>query len=130
MSILTNQKLYWLNVAKEDFITCRSLYKAKRYLHCLFFADLTIEMALKALIIHDKKRLPPYIHSLEKLYLLSNRDLNISIKFLKYITEYNINARYPKEREVLNKGIDKQSLSDTILIVEKVLKLICNKIQQ
>jgi HEPN domain-containing protein len=130
MNILTNQKLYWLNVAEEDLITCKSLFKTKRYLHCLFFADLTIEMALKALVIHDRKRLPPYIHNLEKIYSLTNKDLDISIDFLRDINEYNINARYPDEREKLRKGINEKTIGDTIITVDQIFTLICNKIQQ
>ena len=58
---------YWLKSAEEDLKTAKSLFKSKRYHHCLFFCHLFIEKIIKALVVKKTKRQSPYGHNLLRL---------------------------------------------------------------
>lgn len=86
---------YWLKSAQEDLKTAESLFKSKRYVHCLFFCHLFIEKALKALIVKNTKDNPLPIHNLRRL--AKDSGVNFTQKqtrLLKEINEFNIRARY------------------------------------
>lgn len=86
---------YWVKSANEDLTTAESLFKAKRYLHCLFFCHLFIEKILKAIYIAKTHTAPPWTHNLLKLSRESNLELEENIKEdLREITRFNIRARY------------------------------------
>jgi HEPN domain-containing protein len=40
---------YWLKTSEDDWITVKSFFQSGRYIHCLFFAHLSIEKICKAL---------------------------------------------------------------------------------
>ena len=127
MNYLNAQKRYWRKEALEDIEVSKELLVLGRYLPCLFYANLSLEKALKYQVILETKKLPPYSHDLRKLYLLSRSKVPISLEFLKEVAEYNVEARYPEERHRLSIGIDKRVIGDKILAIEKLVLLLCNK---
>jgi len=130
MNYLNAQKRYWREGALEDIEVSKELLALKRYLHCLFYANLSLERALKYQVILETRRLPPYSHDLLKLYSLSKSKIPVSIEFLSEINKFNIGARYPEERTKVAKSIDKKTLGDKILQIEKLVFQLCNKKQQ
>jgi len=40
---------YWVDTAQKDWIAVESMFDTKNYLHCLFWAHLTLEKLAKAL---------------------------------------------------------------------------------
>lgn len=86
---------YWVRSAEEDLKTAKSLFKAKRYSHCLFFCHLFIEKILKALVTKKIGKPAPYGHNLLRFAEMSS--LKFSTKQLDLLDEintFNIEARY------------------------------------
>lgn len=99
---------YWKKSAEEDLKTAVSLFKEKRYLHCLFFCHLFLEKILKALYIGKNHTAPPWTHDLIKL----SRDSGMEIteenkKDLREISRFNITARYDDYKFSMYKKADK-----------------------
>lgn len=86
---------YWVKGSQEDFITAKSLFRSKRYPHCLFFCHLFIEKILKALVTKKTQKPAPYGHNLLKLAELSGLDFSErQLNLLDEMTAFNIEARY------------------------------------
>ena len=86
---------YWQKASKQDFETAKILYSNKKYHHALFFCHLSIEKALKAVIIDKTKKAPPFVHDLLRLAERSTLILSEDVKSgLLEITTFNIQARY------------------------------------
>jgi HEPN domain-containing protein len=86
---------YWIKSSQEDLKTAESLFRTKRYHHCLFFCHLFIEKIIKALVAKASGEPAPYGHKLTKLAKLTK--INFSeeqLDFLDEITAFNIEARY------------------------------------
>jgi HEPN domain-containing protein len=64
---------YWLKSANEDRKTARSLFRSRRYHHCLFFCHLFIEKALKAVLVRETGKPAPFGHKLSRLAGASTR---------------------------------------------------------
>lgn len=96
MKKINEQINYWLESAKHDLATAESLFKSKHYDWCLFLAHIVLEKTLKAFYVRDNNQFPPKIHRLEliaektKLKLLAEE-----VDFLKEVSEFNLEARYP-----------------------------------
>lgn len=91
---------YWSESAEYDFDTAKSLIKAKRFPHALFFSHLALEKLLKALVVRASKKHAPFTHSLT--FLAEKTELEISEQLMDKLaeyTEFNIEARYPGERK-------------------------------
>lgn len=127
MNYLNAQKRYWREDALENIEVSKELLELGRYLPCLFYANLSLEKALKYQVILETKKLPPYSHDLRKLYSLSQSTVPISLEFLKEVAEYNVEARYPDEKYRISRSIDKKRIGDKILAIEKLVFLLCNK---
>ena len=86
---------FWQKSAANDWKTANGLFDLKRYDSCLFFCHLTLEKALKGLVVQNTKQLSPFIHDLTKLAEMAKLDLTENqIDDLKTITTFNISARY------------------------------------
>ena len=55
---------YWVKGSKEDFITAELLITNKRLLHGLFWCHLSVEKAIKAIIVKQLNEVPPRSHNL------------------------------------------------------------------
>jgi HEPN domain-containing protein len=93
---------YWINSAEEDWLSVEALLDRKRYLHCLFWAHLTLEKLAKALWVkHHEANLPPKIHNITWLLGNSNIDLGKDrMEFLENFNDFQLSSRYP---DYLNK---------------------------
>jgi len=69
---------------------------SREYQHALFFANQSVEKALKALVVRETKKIPPRTHNLVRLAELANIPLDEEFtRVLGRIREYNLEARYP-----------------------------------
>ena len=96
----------WLDLSQEDYEVAGHLFIKRKYLHCLFFCQQTIEKALKA-IYHEKyNKTPPRKHDLEALAdaagLLPRFDESQK-NLLDALSLYYIESRYTDDREALAK---------------------------
>lgn len=87
---------YWLEHSREDLTAAKVMLNAKRYSWCAFICQQALEKLLKAGYVKKEKRIPPYIHKLERLLeLLSLQLPQDLLEVLICIDKYYIIARYP-----------------------------------
>ena len=94
---LERQIEYWKNLSLSDILTAEILIEKRRFLHGLFFCNLTIEKALKAHYVKRNSKLAPKTHNL--LYLVDNTDLVLDdskMQFLGILLKYQLEGRYPE----------------------------------
>jgi len=87
---------YWIKGSKNDLETAELLIKGKKYLEGLFFCHLSVEKALKALVVKKRKELAPKSHNL--IYLAELAEVKISDdqnQFIVILMKYQLEGRYP-----------------------------------
>lgn len=97
MSEIEKQVVYWRDGAAEDWpVACDLVQKGKRR-HGLFFAHLTLEKALKALVCRRTQNLAPRIHNLVRLAALAALPLNPQQRLvLEEMNRHGKEGRYPE----------------------------------
>jgi len=106
----TDKKAYWLDIADYDFDTAEAMYQTGRWLYVAFMCHQVIEKTLKAYWCSTQASDPPYTHNHMRLadgsglYEFMNDEQR---DFLDTITNYNIEARYPEDKEELTKTLTK-----------------------
>ena len=97
------QVKYWLEHAEEDLVSAKVMLDASRYSWCAFICQQSLEKLLKAGYIRKEKRLPPYIHKLERLSGLLSLELPRDLlEALILIDKYYIVARYPSYKTAVD----------------------------
>lgn len=92
---------FWRESARRDRDTAQSLFKLKHYDWSLFVFHLAIEKLLKALVVAAGTT-PPPTHNLSRLAELATLTLTDEQRdWLEAITDFNIEARYPREKKAL-----------------------------
>ncbi len=80
------------------------MYKTKRWLYVAFMCHQVIEKTIKAYWSAKRDDTPPYVHNHMRLAdgcgLYEQMD-ETQKTFLEVITNYNIEARYPEDKEAL-----------------------------
>ena len=101
----------WLDIADYDLDTAEAMYQTGRWLYVAFMCHQVIEKTLKAYWCGKQTTDPPYTHNHMRLaegcglYELMDDEQR---DFLDTITNYNIAARYPEDKEALS-----QTLTDS-----------------
>lgn len=86
----------WLDQARYDLETARSLLDAGRYVYVLFCCQQALEKTLKARIISVSGKAPPRSHNLIHLLKAAAIELDPSGQdFLRELSAYYIQTRYP-----------------------------------
>ncbi len=86
---------HWQITASEDLQTAKSLFKLKRFHHCLFFCHLALEKIIKGLVYKNTKKHALPIHNLLKLSQQAKIQIDdVRQKELEEISTWNIQARY------------------------------------
>lgn len=94
---IDKQIFYWKETAKEDWTVAQQLVDSGRTRHGLFFAHLSLEKILKALVCKSTQDLAPRIHNLNRLAELAG--LAVSSEMMDVLAEMNvfhIEGRYPE----------------------------------
>ncbi|MFQ5887981.1 MAG: HEPN domain-containing protein [Candidatus Hydrothermarchaeales archaeon] len=84
----------WFKQAKADLKTARDCLRTENHYACAFFSQQSLEKALKAWFLIEKKEAPPKTHNLLDISL----ELNIPEEFLtiaRELTPEFIITRYP-----------------------------------
>lgn len=104
----TDKVAYWLDIADYDLDTAEAMYQTKRLLYVAFMCHQTIEKTLKAYWCDTQDTDPPYTHSHIRLADGSGLYDQMSDEqkdFLDLVANYNIEARYPDDKEALAKTL-------------------------
>ena len=103
---------YWLSVADYDLETAEVMYTSGRWLYVAFMCHQVIEKTLKAYWCATQENEPPYIHSHKRLADgsgLYDMMSDVQKDFLNEVTTYNIEARYPENKEALARKLGKDA---------------------
>jgi len=121
---------YWVRTAEEDWLSVEALLKTKRYMHCLFWAHLTIEKLAKAhWVKNNEDNIPPKIHNIVWLLEKSNVDLGKNtMEYLTYFNDFQLSSRYPdyinRLYQVCTETFTKQELKKVKEIRKCLLKML------
>lgn len=107
----TDKVTYWLDIADYDFETAEAMYQTGRWLYVAFMCHQVIEKTLKAYWCGTQLEDPPYTHHHMRLaegcglyeYMSDEQK-----DFLDIVTNYNIEARYPEDKEALARTLTPQ----------------------
>lgn len=96
----------WIASAAEDWEVAEDLFVSKKYHHCLFFVQLTLEKLLKALHTKRHEEHPLFVHNLVLLAQRAGLKLSVEEEVqLKEISSFNVSARYDSfKREFYKKA--------------------------
>lgn len=107
----------WIDIADEDLGVAEDLFKAKRWLYVAFMCHQSIEKTLKAYWCGTQNDNPPYTHNHKRLADgcgLYSRMSEEQKDFLNTITNYNIEARYPEDKDSLYNTLSPQVCQNLI----------------
>ena len=96
--------VYWLDIADYDLDTAEAMFNTKRWLYVAFMCHQVIEKTIKAFWSDVSDETPPYTHNHMRLAEgcgLYEQMTEEQKTFLEYITNYNIEARYPENKAEL-----------------------------
>ena len=113
----TDKVAYWIDIADEDLGVAEDLYNAKRWLYVAFMCHQSIEKTLKAYWCGTQPDDPPYTHNHKRLADgcgLYSQLTEEQKDFLNTITNYNIEARYPEDKEALYNTLTPQACQEMI----------------
>ena len=115
---------YWLDLADYDIETAETLFNGGRWLYVAFMCHQAIEKTLKAYWCGVQECDPPFTHN--HMRLAEGCGLYESMNdeqrdFLDSITNYNIEARYPEDKEALSRMLT-QDVSRKIIDETKHLQ--------
>lgn len=120
----------WFEQSKIDLDGAEYNFSGKKFYICAFFCQQSVEKALKALFLYEKKGAVPQSHSL--IYLASNTSIPKSFhSFLRELTPKFIDTRYPDVSLELPSNIyDEENTGRILQKSKEVLKWVYQKIEK
>jgi HEPN domain-containing protein len=100
----------WFIQSDYDIETADAMLKTGRYVYCVFMCHLSLEKALKGLIVEKLDKVPSKIHNL--IFLADELNLELKEEQLKFVYKLNalsITTRYPEELKKLLKIFNAES---------------------
>ena len=108
---------YWIDIADYDLETADAMFITKRWLYVAFMCHQAIEKTLKAYWCGTMPESPPYTHNHMRLADgcgIYEKMSDEQKDFLDTITNYNIEARYPEDKETLARTLTPQACRQMI----------------
>ena len=91
---------HWIANSDKDYDTMSHLYGTKDYHWALFIGHIVIERLLKAGIVKETEKHPPFTHDLRRLANLSKIEFQDRHgAWLDTITTFNLNTRYDSYKQ-------------------------------
>jgi HEPN domain-containing protein len=113
----------WAKQAKYDLETAQAMLNSGRYLYVLFCCQQAVEKMLKCLIAKRTGEFPPRLHNLMRLVEFAKLDLDGNkADFLRELTAYYIQSRYPEEIELAGATVSQELASETLEKTEMVIQ--------
>lgn len=113
----TDKVTYWIEIADYDIDTAEAMYQTQRWLYVAFMCHQAIEKTLKAYWCGTCEDDPPYTHNHMRLADgcgLYDRMSDEQKDFLDKVTNFNIEARYPEDKDDLYRRLSKQACREII----------------
>jgi HEPN domain-containing protein len=123
--MMSSSSKQWMDRAEYDLVTAQAMFDSGRYLYVLFCCQQAVEKALKSLISKRIKELPPRIHQLIRLSEIAGLEMDESrIEFLRELSSYYIQSRYPEEIENLSSLIKKRETQNVLKRTQEIVQWI------
>jgi len=93
----------WIKQADYDIDTAVFMFDGGRFFYAVFMCHLSIEKALKGLLIEKKRQIPPRTHNL--ILLISQIGIAMPAEMRKFLTKLNessVATRYPEELDKIS----------------------------
>lgn len=120
----------WVRSSEYDIRTAEALYKSKRFVYVIFMCHLAVEKALKAIVAHETKKIPPKTHDLFYLVKLSSLDLpEAYVPTLMHLNEASVPTRYPEDIVKLAKAYNKSAAYRYLKETKELLKWLKSKVR-
>ncbi|MEW6663430.1 MAG: HEPN domain-containing protein [Bacillota bacterium] len=122
----------WLTISKEDMEVAQLCLDGAKFLHCAYMCQQSIEKALKALIATDNE-VPMPIHNLPQLAMdadiwdVMQAEQRI---FLRALTTYAIEARYPERRYRLYQQCTREEAERILRSTKEMIAWLRNQVEQ
>ena len=120
----TDKVAYWTDIANYDLETAEAMYETGRWLYVAFMCHQAIEKTLKAYWCGRQPEDPPYTHNHKRLASgsgLYDRMTDEQKAFIETVTNYNIEARYPEDKEALARTLTPQACQDLIEYTKQLM---------
>jgi HEPN domain-containing protein len=92
----------WIRSSRYDIKTAEALYISKRYVYVIFMCHLSVEKALKAILLDRRKKSPPKTHDLLRLIELSEITVPDNHRpIIAHLNEASVPTRYPEDMSKL-----------------------------
>lgn len=112
----------WAEQAHYDLKTAQAMMESGRYLYVLFCCQQSVEKMLKALIAQRTQEFPPRLHHLIRLADAAGIKLEEDMAdFLRELSAYYIQTRYPEEIADLSSQIKKSAAQEILIKTEEVI---------
>ncbi len=113
----------WADQARYDLETARAMLDSGRFLYVLFCCQQAMEKMLKAIIAKQTNEFPPRLHNLMRLAATASIKLSPErAQFLREISSYYIQTRYPEELQEISSELDKRIAQDSYERTREVFK--------
>jgi len=129
---MNEQVKEWLTISKEDMEVAQLCLDGSKFLHCAYMCQQSTEKALKALIAASNK-IPMPVHNLPQLAMDAGIwDLMQTEQrtFLRILTTYAIEARYPERRYRLYQQCDREEGERILRSTKELILWLGNQIEQ
>lgn len=113
----TDKVAYWMDIADYDMETAEAMYQTSRWLYVAFMCHQVIEKMLKAYWCATQPDVPPYIHNHKRLASgcgLYDKMTDDQKSLIETVANYNIEARYPEDKDALARMLTKQVCRELI----------------
>ena len=120
---IENRHEEWYFQSDYDLETAVDMLKSGRVVYCIFMCHLSLEKALKGLLIKKKGEFPSKSHSL--IYFVDKIELELSesqFEFLFMLNKISIPTRYPEDLRKLFLAYTKER-TESILQQTKEMQL-------
>ncbi|MDN5348314.1 MAG: hypothetical protein PWP65_1878 [Clostridia bacterium] len=121
----------WLKIAAEDLDTAKYNFEGKKYLWAIFLCQQALEKAFKAVYFERFEQVPPRKHDLVALAkacgLIGECDEN-RLDFLRRLTVYYIESRYPEDKAELAAKCNQEYTKEIVEQTEVTFQWLASKL--
>ncbi len=113
----------WYFQSDYDLETAFDMFKSGRFIYCIFMCHLSLEKALKGLLVKSKEEFPSKSHSL--IYFVEKLELKMedsNYEFLFSLNKISVPTRYPEDLRKLVTAYSKER-TENILNRTKEIQL-------
>lgn len=110
---MEKQVSYWLAQSDNDMPVAESMLDNGHYTWSLFIGHLVLEKIFKAIYVKEHQKIAPRTHDLVKLAKSTSLKLSDEqLIFLSEVSDFNMEGRYPDEKNEFTKKCDKEFATD------------------